>query len=63
MVSSRITLCWRGAVKEGFCKDFEVWFCNLAYLQKKKKEEKDQCSIVDHTGKTLRALPVPKNVT
>lgn len=34
-----------------FGKDFEMWFCNLAYLQKKKKEEKDQCSLVDHTGK------------
>lgn len=39
-----------------FCEDFEVWFCNLAYLQKQKKEEKDQYSQVDHTGKTHHRL-------
>lgn len=31
-----------------FGKDFEDWFCNLAYFQKMKK---DQCCLVDHIGK------------
>lgn len=44
---------WKG---DFFCEDFEAWFCNLAYLQKWKKKKKDQCSLVDHTGKTYHRL-------